>query len=128
MVKNELSHGTILIFIINEGNIAGILSSGEDITEQKESEKQRKKLEEQLYQAQKIEAIGTLSGGIAHDFNNILTAIPGYTELATDSIKKGDSDVEDCLEVVMKAAFRAKDLVKQILQFSRHTDTSFNPI
>jgi PAS domain S-box-containing protein len=78
----------------------------------------RKKLESQLIQSQKMEAIGTLSGGIAHDFNNILAAMMGYTELAMDDVPDG-SPVSEDLKEVLKAGYRAKDLVRQILSFSR---------
>ena len=82
---------------------------------------ERKRLEAQLRQAQKMEAIGTLAGGIAHDFNNILTAILGYTELAQDDIGK-DSHAWSYLHEVRKAGLRAKTLVQQILTFSRRTE------
>src|SRR5690242_5067829 len=82
---------------------------------------ERKRLEAQLRQAQKMEAIGTLAGGIAHDFNNILTAILGYTELALDDIGK-DSHAWSYLHEVRKAGLRAKTLVQQILTFSRRTE------
>ncbi len=82
---------------------------------------ERKKLEEKLRQAQKMEAIGTLAGGIAHDFNNILSAIFGYTELAKMSLNNPEKLQRD-LDEVTKGATRAKDLVKQILTFSRRTE------
>jgi CheY-like chemotaxis protein/anti-sigma regulatory factor (Ser/Thr protein kinase) len=78
----------------------------------------------QLLQAQKMEAIGSLAGGIAHDFNNILSAIIGYTELSMLS----DGAPVDYLQEVLKAANRAKDLVRQILSFSRQTDEERMPI
>ncbi|MEN6321756.1 MAG: PAS domain S-box protein [Syntrophaceae bacterium] len=85
------------------------------------------KLEKELRQAQKMEAIGTLAGGIAHDFNNILMAIIGYTEMAQTKILVG-STIRHYLDQVLKAATRAKDLVKQILTFSRRTEQTREPI
>jgi len=80
--------------------------------------RERNKLEIQLRQSQKMEAIGTLAGGIAHDFNNILGAIIAFTELAR--LDAGDNQaVQDCLKQVLKAGDRAKGLVQQILSFSR---------
>jgi PAS domain S-box-containing protein len=102
-------HNTILIS--EAGKILGTLSSGEDITE-------RKQLEEQLYQSQKMEAIGRLAGGIAHDFNNLLTAIIGYSEIISK-----DSEVtpknRNYIEEIKKSAQRAATLTQQLLAFSR---------
>jgi PAS domain S-box-containing protein len=91
-----------------------------DITEQK-------KLEVQLRQAQKMEAIGTLSGGIAHDFNNILGIILGNTELAMDDVPEWNP-ARGNLEEVRKACLRAKDVVRQILSFSRQTEAEQKPM
>ena len=90
----------------------------ENITESKTSEHKRQRLEGQLRQAQKLEAIGTLAGGIAHDFNNVLGAILGYGELARSSAESG-SPLARHLDGVMRAALRAKALVERILAFSR---------
>ncbi len=79
---------------------------------------ERQQLEEQVRQAQKMEAIGTLAGGIAHDFNNILAGILGYTTLA-QMVAGGNRVLEDYLEQVTRAGNRAADLVRQILAFSR---------
>jgi PAS domain S-box-containing protein len=97
------------------------LIMAEDITEVKMAEKNRQHLEAQLRQAQKMEAIGTLAGGIAHDFNNILGAIIGYSEMAIYDTEEG-SMVRHNMEQVLKAGHRAKDLVKQILAFSRKSE------
>src|SRR5262249_14632886 len=88
---------------------------------------ERKRLEAQLRQAQKMEAIGTLAGGIAHDFNNILTAILGYTELALDDIRH-EGHAWRYLHEVHKAGLRAKTLVQQILTFSRRTEQLRIPV
>ena len=92
----------------------------QDITE-------RKKYENQIQQAQKMEALGTLAGGIAHDFNNILSSILGFTELALDEVEKY-TDLEDSLQEVYTAGKRAKDLVKQILTISRRYEKEIKPI
>jgi PAS domain S-box-containing protein len=97
-----------------------------DLTATRRAEEEKRKLEIQLQQAQKMEAIGALAGGIAHDFNNILSAIIGYTELAM--LNEGVSNSENELNQALIAANRAKDLVKQILAFSRQTDEERMPV
>lgn len=84
-------------------------------------------LEGQLRHAQKMEAIGTLAGGIAHDFNNILAAILGHTELALMQMDTR-KEAELCLSEVINASLRAKDLVGQILAFSRQSESELRPI
>ena len=102
------------------GEIISFVAVKRDVTEEI-------KLEDKLRQAQKMEAIGTLAGGIAHDFNNILSAIMGYTELAEYETPEG-SNTREKLEEVLKAGHRAKDLVKQILAFSRQGDQERKPL
>lgn len=87
----------------------------------------QKQLEESLRQSQKMEAIGTLAGGIAHDFNNILFSILGYTQLSLEIVEK-DSLLYSNLQEVLTAGNRAKDLVQQILAFSRQTDQELTPV
>ncbi len=88
---------------------------------------QEKALRQQLLQAQKMQALGTLAGGIAHDFNNILFAMMGFTELALDEFPE-ESSVRANLQQILVAGNRAKDLVRQILTFSRQTDEVPQPI
>lgn len=92
--------------------------SMEDISARKDAEAGRERLERQLRQAQKLEAIGTLAGGIAHDFNNILAAILGYGELVQKATAAG-TPARRHIDAVMHAALRAKSLVHRILAFSR---------
>ena len=105
-----------------------VVATIRDITARKNAEAHRERLEQQLRQSQKMEAIGTLAGGIAHDFNNILTAILGYAELLRAQVR-GQSGVEERVAEIAKAGSRAKDLVAQILTFSRrqeHTRTTMS--
>jgi len=102
------------------GGITGFVSISRDTTKERQ-------LEEQLRQAQKMEAIGTLAGGIAHDFNNILGAIIGYTELA-QIYAATDSRIMHNLDLVLKASDRAKELIRQILAFSRKADSDRRPV
>ncbi|MGD9080453.1 MAG: PAS domain S-box protein, partial [Desulfobacterales bacterium] len=104
-----------------------ILTITRDISDLKSAQKEREQLRTQLIQAQKMEAIGTLAGGIAHDFNNILGAIIGYAEMALYDTKK-DSMEHYNIDQVLKAGHRAKDLVKQILAFSRKSEQDKNII
>ena len=109
------------------GNSLGRRVTNRDITEGKRAEVEKAKMQTQLQQAQKMEAIGTLAGGIAHDFNNILSAILGYAEMAQEDSPAGSILKRD-IDQVVKASHRAKDLVKQILAFSRQTETELIPI
>ncbi|MEO6996242.1 MAG: PAS domain S-box protein, partial [Lacunisphaera sp.] len=99
----------------------------EDITEWLADQQRNRRLQAQLTQAQKTESIGTLAGGIAHDFNNILTGILGYCELARLAAD-GQMDVRPDLQQIRVAGLRAKDLVMQILTFSRQSNTKLVPI
>ncbi len=102
----------------NRENIT--LTVARDIRERKKAEEENEKLQRQLRQSQKLETIGTLAGGIAHDFNNILFPISGYTEMTMDEVPE-DSIAYKNLEEILKATHRAKDMVKQILSFSRQS-------
>jgi PAS domain S-box-containing protein len=110
-----------------DGKPKGATAVVHDITEQKQTEEENKTLEYQLQQAQKMEAIGTLAGGIAHDFNNILSVIIGYTELI---LMNGDVDgeVRQNLKEIFNASKHARDMVKQILAFSRQNKQERKPI
>ncbi len=101
-----------------QGRPTRMAGSMEDINDRKIAEADRERLEAQLLQAQKLEAIGTLAGGIAHDFNNILAAILGYGELAQKEAADG-SALRRHIDAAISAAMRAKSLVERILAFSR---------
>ncbi len=109
------------------GEAVAILGVLRDISERKQAEQERKNLETRLQQAHKMEAIGTLAGGIAHDFNNILAAVLGYTEMALGETPAG-SQLHSNIQEVHSAGSRAKDLVKQILAFSRQADQELAPV
>lgn len=104
----------------SKGDIVAGVETVRDIT-------QRKILEQQLQQSQKLEAIGTLAGGIAHDFNNILSAIYGYAELVQLELEKG-SELWAMQGEVINASHRAKNLVQQILAFSRKEGRKIIPM
>src|SRR5205823_638887 len=90
----------------------------EDITKRKQAEEERDRLEEQLRQTQRLEAMGTLAGGVAHDFNNILAAILGYGEMAQKAAAD-NTPLRRYIDAAMSAGMRAKSLVERILAFSR---------
>jgi len=108
---------------INDENI--ILSVTRDITEKKQAEEATEKLQKQLIQAQKLEAIGSLAGGIAHDLNNLLSPILGYSELLLFDTATNDPFKEK-LEHIIKAGKGARDLVRQLLAFSRKQTLEYN--
>ncbi|MGD8800547.1 MAG: response regulator, partial [Desulfobacterales bacterium] len=110
-----------------EGRPVRVLVVAHDITEQKRAQEEKKNLEYQLQQAQKMEAIGTLAGGIAHDFNNILSVIIGYTELILMNAHI-DTEVRQNLKEIFNASKHARDMVKQILAFSRQNKQERKPI
>lgn len=119
-------HDTLYPIYLNEKlwSIGGICR---DITKQRRLEKEHLKLQQELHQSQKMEAIGTLAGGIAHDFNNILSSILGFSQLALDKVEK-NTELEDDLQEVLSAGNRARELVKQILSFARKSEEETRPL
>ncbi|HPO11867.1 MAG TPA: response regulator [Candidatus Hydrogenedentes bacterium] len=93
----------------------------QEMAERQRAEQDKARLESQLIQGQKMQAIGTLAGGIAHDFNNILSSILGFSELALRKLEP-NSPFQRHFNEILKAGNRAKELVRQILIFSRQTD------
>jgi two-component system cell cycle sensor histidine kinase/response regulator CckA len=103
-----------------QGHIIGYLSSGRDVTE-------RMRLEEQLVQSQKMEAVGTLAGGIAHDFNNLLHVIQGYADMALLDMSKEEHGYSEFQEV-KRAARSAAELTRGLLTFSRSVESKLRPV
>ena len=102
------------------GQITGVFAAARDITE-------KVRLEKEFRQAQKIQAIGTLAGGIAHDFNNIIAGIIGFAEMALEDVAV-ENPTHRRLELILKGAYRGRDLVKQILAFSRKGEHTKKPV
>jgi PAS domain S-box-containing protein len=94
-----------------QGNVTGVLGSGEDLTE-------RREIEQQLLQAQKMRAVGELTGGLAHDFNNLLMAVQGNIEFLQESLEENSPAAKYC-EAALKAVGRGADLTQRLLAFSR---------
>jgi len=109
------------------GAMVGIYGVSRDISGRKRAEEEKEKLRAQLLQAQKMESIGTMAGGIAHDFNNILAIILGNTEMAIKDVPEWNQGRQN-LEEVIKASLRARDMVRQILAFSRQTKVEQKPM
>lgn len=111
----------------NNGDVIGVASLVLDITDQVETESKNKLLQEQLMQAQKMEAVGNMAGGVAHDFNNLLQSISGYTQLLMLEHESRNEDLSK-LQGIEKASRRAADLVRQLLTFSRKIESNLAPL
>lgn len=105
------------------GSIVSFVSVKRDITEQLRLEEEKEHLQNQLIQAQKMEAVGRLAGGVAHDFNNMLQTILGYADLASHEVKE-DGLLQECLQEIKKAGTRSADLTRQLLAFARRQTVS----
>jgi len=118
--QGRLNYGSVNARIVFDVDGKPVATEGtlRDITDRRQAEKEKANLERQLHLAKKMETIGTLAGGIAHDFNNILQPILGYAEMALSSLPATDP-LSDDLQQILDGANRAKDLVNQILTFSR---------
>lgn len=110
----------------DDSEVQGFSVVARDITSQKQDDEERSALESQLRQSQKLEAVGTMAGGIAHDFNNILQGMFLYQGIVKDQLPE-DEKLRTNFKHIMDAGDRAKDLVKQILTFSRKEDTNLKP-
>ena len=122
VLERKLDEGTRVFEItarrLELDGVDCLMASLKDLTAQKEAEQDRLNLETQLAQASKMEAIGQLAGGIAHDFNNILASIIGYSELAMVTLEP-DNPAQSHLTEVVSAGQRARDLISQMLTFTR---------
>jgi len=112
-------HNTVLHD--DQGRVTGTLSSGEDITDQRQTEQQIAQTKAMLEKAQRLETIGRLAGGVAHDFNNLLTAILGHAELGLNAAQAGPYNplLEESLKQIERSAQRAAALTRQLLAFGR---------
>ncbi|MCM2284082.1 MAG: PocR ligand-binding domain-containing protein [Desulfobacula sp.] len=99
----------------------------EELEKRIKLEETQRQMESRLRQSQKMESVGTLAGGIAHDFNNILFPIIGFSEMVLEDLPK-DSPLRESMKSVLSGAFRARDLVQQILMFSRETEQEVHPL
>jgi len=125
--KKMSAETTVSLLDIPEEETPRLFGITRDISERKRAEREKRRLESQLQQSQKMESIGTLAGGIAHDFNNILGIILGNTEMAMEDMS-ADSRTREALDEVRKASLRAKLMIKQLLSFSRKSDYVRKPI
>ena len=114
-------------YLDSNGNPQGSIITYRDITQARQQAREEAVLRAKLQQGEKMEALGTLAGGIAHDFNNILSAIIGYSELLQMNLPP-DHENRKTIEKVLQAGMRARDLVQQILTFSRKTEPELQPV
>lgn len=119
VIYTELS-----ITLVDDG---GIVATVMDVTYRIHAEEEKKVLQEQFFQAQKMEAIGRLAGGIAHDFNNILASMNGYAEFLIEDLDK-DSDQRAFAKNILQAGMQARSLVNKMLAFSRKDDEVFEEV
>ncbi|MCD4847459.1 MAG: PAS domain S-box protein, partial [Candidatus Aegiribacteria sp.] len=125
-LRKDGSTFPILIYasaILKESKPVGLRGIIVDITERKQTEKEKARIEDQYHQAQKMESVGRLAGGVAHDFNNMLGVILGYTELALGTLDPAQP-IYSTLQEIRKAADRSADLTRQLLAFARRQTVS----
>ncbi len=110
-----------------QGRIDGVVGILRDVTRSEAQERERRRFEENVRRAERLESLGLLAGGIAHDFNNILTPVLAHAEFAKSRVPQGDP-VQHHLEEILKGAERAAELARQILAFSRETTGPLRPM
>ncbi|MEQ1728218.1 MAG: ATP-binding protein, partial [Vicinamibacterales bacterium] len=114
---NTLEHG---------GRTTGVTVFGKDITDRKHEQERRTQMELQLYEAQKMESLGSLAGGVAHDFNNMLGGIMGYADLLL--AEEADPHKREDLEAILQAATRSSELTRKLLAFGRRGKNIVEPL
>lgn len=125
--KDDKNYRVTSMPVYNDDGTVSKMAIYRDVTDFLKAVAEKEDAQALFQQAQKMESIGTLAGGIAHDFNNILTSIIGYSELALGDVEKGTS-LEEYIKEIEFAGDRAKELVKQILAFSRQSEHELKPI
>lgn len=117
-------HFEVTAYCPQKGQFACLFA---DVTARKKAEQERNRLEDQVRQAQKMDSIGRLAGGVAHDLNNLLTPILGYGEILQAEFR-GDEEKRECVEEILRAGQRARDLVAQLLAFGRKQVLEFRTL
>ena len=125
--SDRLWYGDVSMSLFKYGPKSYVQLSIQDITQRKEAQQERKNLEAQFQHAQKLESVGRLAGGVAHDLNNLLSPIIGYGELLQHDLEASDRRKQSVDEIV-RAGLRARDIVRQLLAFSRKQTMEFKPI
>ena len=115
MLRDAAGHPNFLLAIV------------EDIDARKKTEEERNQLQQQLFQAQKMEALGTLAGGIAHDFNNLLSVMLGFASLARQRLG-ADDPLQESMGMIEQSAQRAAELTRQLLGFARPERQQVKPV
>ena len=113
--------------LLDKDELTGVAISSRDITERKRNEDEYKKLQFQLYQSQKMEAIGQLAAGIAHDFSNLLTVINGYGNMLYNTLKDNEP-IRDNIEQILNASNKAVNLSQKLLTFGRKNETELSSL
>ncbi|MBD3278539.1 MAG: response regulator, partial [Candidatus Aegiribacteria sp.] len=120
-------HGIAVNYYDQDGTPLRTVGVFQDVTERREVEKEKRRLQQQLTQAQKMESVGRLAGGVAHDFNNMLSVILGHSDMVLDSLNQ-DDPLRASLREIHKAAQRSADLTRQLLAFARRQTVSLETL